>query len=147
MGKYAIIWQIIKNHQNSPGLAQGVTDHCLFDLESGMEQRLLQWKWNGATTSAIVVVFAVELFNYLTSLWREGVLSWSPWAQPSSLVYSMGDPFFLSVFLHTLFHNKITFVSKLAPKMIPKSTPNLTLDPWFSGNPVLERPYIVFTTF
>ena len=50
---------------------------------------------------------------------------------PTCTPFAFWGPFFLSVFLHPLFHNKITFVSKLVPKMIPKSLPNLTLGPFF----------------
>ena len=41
------------------------------------------------------------------------------------------DTFFLLVFLHPLFHNKITFVSELVPEMVSKSVSHLTLDPFF----------------
>ena len=52
-------------------------------------------------------------------------------AKPSVGHFSFWGPFFLCVLLHPFFHNKITFVSKLVPKMVPKSLPNLTLDPFF----------------
>ena len=110
--------------KNSPGLAQGVSDHWLFVLETTIEQRLLHFLFFFCNCCC----FFVKLLN--NSLTRGGAFR-EPLDPSSGWRFAFRGPFFVSVFLHPLFHHKITFVTKLVPKKVPKSLPNLTLDLFF----------------
>jgi len=103
--------------------------------KSNKKQTQQQSNWSN--DSAIVSVF-VELlnccsflFNYCLLLRKSltlGGLSRSPGTCPSPPVSLFGGTFFHSVFLHSFFQQKTTFVTNWTPKMTPKFIPNLALD-------------------
>ena len=134
----AVLVLLIVELKNSPGLAQGVSDHWLFVLETTIEQRLLHFLF----FFAIVVA---SLLNYSTTLWREGGLSGSIWPSPVSVVLLFGVLFF-SLFSCTPF---LSIKSHFSQNGHPNWPPNpLKTEPWtyfskFSGNLVFERPYNV----
>ena len=89
------------------------------------------------------------LSDYSTTLWREGVLSGSLGTCGSGVVSLFGDLFFCLFSCTHFFTNKSHFSQNWYPKWL--QNPPQTW-PWphflqFSGNLVLDWPYIVFTTF
>ena len=138
-----------KTSNNSPGLAQGVSDNRLeIEIQQETRTKIIEWSNNCAIADVFVelLLFLVQLLN--NSLTRGGAVR-EPWVTSTRTCLHFGVPFFLSVFLHLFFQHKITFVAKLHPKWFqnPPQTLSWTNLLSFYGNLVLERPYNVFTTF
>ena len=90
----------------------------------GLNQRFLQF-WLFCNSCC----WFVKLLN--NSLTQRGAFREPLYPSIRTRFTFWGPFFFLCVFLHPLFHHKITFVTKLAPRMVSTSFPNLTMDSFF----------------